>query len=252
MIGGVGLWPYTDFERIQIRAEVMRRGRPIVPELLVSAAELLAGQQFSGSDGPVGDVGRHTRVHRRSKRVRDVSYSRTNRTREQLFAECLDCIERLNVCAMRRVVPSESNSSRTVLHPTAIKATSFNDLGAAAGLYRTWLAEEGKDPAQWLPLARQRAVKRLGGDDPDAIYMSAEFLFFRGADRKQLVAPLAKVAGELNAGPELGLWSYRGQRSTMPIATGCGCCPVLARSLVRTPRCSSASERARGKCFGLL
>jgi hypothetical protein len=45
-----------------------------------------------------------------------------------------------------------------------------------AAVWKEWLAGEGKDPKQWLPLACARARKMIESDDPSAIECAVRFL----------------------------------------------------------------------------
>ena len=49
-------------------------------------------------------------------------------------------------------------------------------LRSVAGLYAEWLGNEGRDPTQWLALARGRARKALEGNDSIAIRNAVRFL----------------------------------------------------------------------------
>ena len=210
----------------QVRAEVVRRGRPIVPDVLaLLRTEALTDRPenvLSGFNNPFRDITEALAAIGDPRAVPDLMEYLDGKERHvnSLFRRnALRCIEQITFCAMRHIDPEENTVRLAVSHPTAIQDSRFNDLGLAARLYRTWLAAEGKDPAQWLPLARQRALKLLDGDDPDAIYSSAEFLFSHGGDRRQLIGPLAKVTGELKPGSKPNSWTYRGQPSTMWIAS---------------------------------
>ncbi|GEM_PF-6619726 len=51
-----------------------------------------------------------------------------------------------------------------------------SSIGRVAELYGKWLNGEGRDPARWLPLARERAHKALEGNDALAIRNAIAFL----------------------------------------------------------------------------
>lgn len=64
--------------------------------------------------------------------------------------------------------------------PPPFKATQ-EDFAAIAAFYEAWLAGEGRDPGQWLPLARRRARAILASDDLALVYCAATFLQGGGA-----------------------------------------------------------------------
>jgi hypothetical protein len=65
------------------------------------------------------------------------------------------------------------NMWQSVEHPKAVKSLQLED---ASKLYHEWLANEGKDPNQWLPLAKARAQALLTGDNISSVYCAKEFL----------------------------------------------------------------------------
>ncbi len=107
-------------------------------------------------------------------------------------------------------------------------------------LYRDWLAGDGKDPAQWLALARKRPRVLLDSDDLDDVYCGVSFLVFpvnRGASpelRDDLPERTVQRLGQILGGTKpvpgndkhdfrsrgqpfpMSLYQYRGQ--TLPIS----------------------------------
>ena len=61
-----------------------------------------------------------------------------------------------------------------------------SDFKVVASFYRDWLAGEGRNPSQWLPLARHRAHLLLATDDPIFIYDAATFLAHNNDDNPEV------------------------------------------------------------------
>ena len=131
----------------------------------------------------------------------------------------LCAIEELTYCAMRKVAPFHSRHSGVVEHPNAIADESFENPDAAARMYREWLAGEGKDPSEWLSLARKRARRLLNDDDPDAAYCAAVFLWnpVHDDDPQATIKRVAEIVDELRPGATPDTTSYRGRRSAVHI-----------------------------------
>jgi hypothetical protein len=130
----------------------------------------------------------------------------------------LDAVERLTFCAMHRVLPHHGNYANAVVHPNAIREESYRNTAVAAKLYREWLADQGKDPVQWLPLARARARRLMAGDDADSIYCAAVFL---GQDKRDDDPPatlkrLAEVIDAMKPGAEKYSVTYLGKPVSAP------------------------------------
>lgn len=221
------------FSRVSVRTEVLRRGRAVVPDLLIllrtEAPVERPTDSFFPFTSPVWDITEILALSGDPSAIPDLmnlleSDDKQVGIQNRRFA--LECIERLTFCSMRTIPHYYRVANLSIPLPEAIPGDTFGDLGKAAQLYRVWLAVEGKDPTQWLSLARKRAVARLGGDNPDAAYISAEFLFSHGGDRQQLVDALAKVTNEFKPGPKPGSWTYRNHTTDMPIG---GWVRLLAR-----------------------
>jgi hypothetical protein len=210
----------TPFDRA--RAEILRRGKPAVPGLIDLLQDEVGTRRPPDKNGVVvtltwdvlellaaiGDA-------RAVPAVAELLDGTGGRANVQVRHGALVALERLTFCSMRRLSPLSWGSEKAVTHPSGIGKDSFDSLDTAARLYRDWLAGEGSDPSRWLALARQRALKALRGDDPDAIYCAANFLFAHGLDAEEVVGRLAKVLGELKPGPRGS--SYRNGAAVMPV-----------------------------------
>ena len=156
--------------------------------------------------------------------------------------QALSVVENLTYVSFRKVRPQFDNCFDAVQHPSALDCESFADADVpkAVQLYRDWLAGDGKDPAQWLALARKRARVLLDSDDLDDVYCGVSFLVFpvnRGASpelRDDLPERTVQRLGQILGGAKpvpgsdkhdfrsrgqpfpMSLYQYRGQ--TLPIS----------------------------------
>lgn len=136
-------------------------------------------------------------------------------------------LERLTHCAFLKPDISGPETNHVVVHPRAIDCRGKSVETRAAALFRDWLDNEGRDPATWVPLARQRAHALLDGDDICGIYFAAEFLRapvykldfrlqqpFYDDQPDKTVARLASVIGEFQRREfqrRRGTYYWRGQ-----------------------------------------
>ncbi len=206
-----------------IRAELVRRGRNVVPDLLAllrSEAIDAGTQDRFVSFSPVAEITSALAAIGDPNSAPELLRLLTAESvSSQTRNAALSCLEQLTYCALRPVEPHVINYTTTVEHPTALRDKTTTDFVEIARLYRAWLAGEGKNSARWLPLARDRARKQVDGDKPDAIYTGIEFLRSHGGKREVLVAATAKVVGELKPGAKPDDWTYQGQRSSVNRAT---------------------------------
>jgi hypothetical protein len=213
-------YPFTPFDRV--RAEVVRRGRAAVPDLLTVIREEVAADRPEPpmpTDSLTADLF-ELLVRAGDPRAVPVAVEIAAGPAAHLDRRwAVEAVERLTFCSARRMSPTIKFSWDSVPHPTAVPGDT-PDLARAAKFFRDWLAGEGKNPDDWLPLARRRAAGLLAGDDPDAAYNAAEFLAARGGDPAVLVPRVAEFVAELRPGADrhmwtYRMWTYRGRPSTM-------------------------------------
>jgi hypothetical protein len=215
--------PETQFARL--RDEIVRRGGKIVPALLgILRTDDVRGEprKVVGISDSLAEDLLEALVEINDPRAvpaaLEFAGDSSGRTREWYRLAALYAIERLTHCSMRRAKPFNSHASASVPHPTALDVEWFSDTGPAVERYRTWLTGEGADPTRWAALARNRAEARLAGDDPDAVYLAAEYLRNFGGDRAAVANRLAAVLPEIKRGPKPFTWVYREKPSSMPVA----------------------------------
>jgi hypothetical protein len=88
----------------------------------------------------------------------------------------LGAIEQLTYVCFHDVTPFSGNYADALQHRDALHVDHFADFDVPAKLYRHWLENDGKDPSQWLAIARKRARELLATDDAATIFCAASFL----------------------------------------------------------------------------
>jgi len=117
----------------------------------------------------------------------------------------LNALERLTYCTFYKVRPHANNYRDSLQHPQAVDKEWFSEYITLAKLYREWMQGEGKDPSQWIELARKRARQLLAGEDFDQVYCAATFLrpsAGRDDNPDATLARLAELAGKMKKGDE--------------------------------------------------
>jgi hypothetical protein len=207
------------------RAEILRRGERVVPALLeFLKTEAITHRPPDANNISISMTGDVLEMLRKIGDVRavpvamEIMEGMNGRIGRDARRIALDAVEHLTYCAMRRIVPHHGNYADAVQHPNAIAEEFFKDPGVAARMYRDWLAGEGKDPAQWLPLARSRARRLLAGDNPDAIYCAAVFLGQgkRDDDPAATLKRLAEVIDAMKPDARKYSLTYHGKPVSMP------------------------------------
>lgn len=87
-------------------------------------------------------------------------------------------LERLTYVSLRTLGPYEGIAGLLIEHPV-VSQLDQNDKDVfdwQVEFFREWLAGEGKNAAEWLPLARRRARLLLDSDEPAHVYRGAQFL----------------------------------------------------------------------------
>jgi hypothetical protein len=198
----------------ETRREIIGRGSRIVPELLEFLRREVPRKRPKDASGlvpgftrdviemliTIGDPGA-------AGALLDILDGYRGKATPAQRHAALSGLERLTYCAFRKVKLRRGDYRNTVVHPTAVEDDEGFRTNAAA-MYGTWLEGEGKVPANWLPLARERARRILASDDLAGIYCVATFLRpYRGRLRtmqptgrddrpEKTLARLAELVGE--------------------------------------------------------
>jgi hypothetical protein len=173
-------------------SEVIRRGSAVVPELMEflkrevprNADDRDAGTRF-GFARPLMEALTRIRDPRCVPLLVDILDGYGGKANRPLRGAALTALRELTYTALDD--PHQGYYPDAVEHPSA--APRKQGLSGAlyyadqAARYREWLAGEGREPSQWLPLARQRARKLLDGDDLEAAYYAASFLLAEWGSR---------------------------------------------------------------------
>lgn len=175
-----------------VRREVVRRGDRLAPALaeLVRRHRSLDRGSFAS---PLSGAGTF-----RADVVADLAADFRNRAFAAVLVETLVApdsthawrqaaqvaLERSTYLSYFRAKPHHNSYADAVqqdgARPPPFKAT-HEDFVAIAAFYEAWLVGEGRDPGQWLPLARRRARATLASDDLALVYCAATFLQGGGA-----------------------------------------------------------------------
>ena len=135
---------------------------------------------------------------------------------EQRQYAALDALEKLTYCCFHKVKPHHGSERDSLEHPQAMNVESFVDeYTTPAKLYREWMQGEGKDPSQWLAIARKRARQLLAGEDFDQVYCAATFLRPDCAGRDDnpdaTLARLAEIVAKMKKGDEPDAYTLDGK-----------------------------------------
>ena len=109
------------------------------------------------------------------------------RANRALRRAAFDCLQGLTFLTFVQ----GSNTYRAMPSPDAKPASDAlwdgdnAALAEQAAKYRAWLAGEGRDPAKWLDLARNRARVMMAGNDLDQIDRAVEFLLVWNASGRR-------------------------------------------------------------------
>lgn len=196
-----------------IRAEIARRGGRLQPQLVAALRREIERHRSAPGGAFAGGATAYTKdamdllaqmrepeaavssaqalisifeVSRAPDKVTDAYSSEAKRIDEVLRKDALYALGQLTLCAFFRCDPN-SGRDRDMIErvgattprgpaPTGYSPFSGDEFQRAAAWYRAWLDGEGRDPAQWLSLARGRAHRFVAGDDLRAIYCAVEFL----------------------------------------------------------------------------
>ncbi len=175
-----------------VKTEIVRRGAPMTPGL-IDFLEHLPPERRLAPTPPLSGSG----CWYDSETIRLLAQIRDPRAAQELVhlladdgeikrgwqSEALSALESLTYCCFYKG-DFHSNALKEGLTVPRLYADDFpddskdSDFLVVAAYYRSWLAGEGKDPAQWLPLARYRARTMLATDDPVLINDAAWFLTY--------------------------------------------------------------------------
>ncbi|MHC4251111.1 MAG: hypothetical protein ACYS9X_18475, partial [Planctomycetota bacterium] len=226
-----------------IRREIVRRGGRTIPKLLALLRdEVTTTRQAPGSRGSglgnyyISDLVNllvDIRDPRTLDTLLDILEGLDGKATKKARYAAKRGLERLTYCSYYRTSHDSWNSSNTVqrLGAEAGESSYQWDFTAVSAFYREWLAEEGKDPARWLDLARQRARRIMETDDLAAVYCAARFLTYpaylchrdvsRDDDPQRTMARLAEIIGKSRRGeargggkPKHASRLHEGQRSS--------------------------------------
>jgi hypothetical protein len=165
------------------RAQILIRGASIVPELIAFLEQeapktrprnkLGFRLSFTGNVlGMLATIG-DARAAPLMQRILEGLDGRVD-VEERRTA--LGAIEQLTYVCSHDVTPFRGNYASALPHRDALHVDHVSDLDVPAKLHRHWLENEGKDPSQWLAIARKRARELLATDDAAKIFCAASFL----------------------------------------------------------------------------
>jgi len=222
---------YRYFQRV--RAEIIRRGTAIVPDLLEFLRQEIPKQRpkeansvAPGFSSDVIEMLVAIADSRAAGVLVDILGGEGHPNRDHTYA-ALGGLERITFCSFYKVDPHHRLFQDTVEHAAAALPDNAPP-DQAALLYRIWLSGEGKDPSRWLPLARQRARQILAANDLSRIYCVAVFLrpyrdpWYRlhetGRDDRpnETLARLGEIVGQFKKAGS----SYRWRSQDIPQASG--------------------------------
>ena len=103
-------------------------------------------------------------------------------------------LERLTYVSFYTVRPQVFDYRDCVEHKDAEDRNLGFSLDKTALAYKNWLKGEGKDPAQWLPMAVRRAHELVGSENLDQVYCAASFLRPEKARDDQPDATMSRLA----------------------------------------------------------
>ncbi len=166
-----------------VRKELLRRGRECVPELNAFLNQEAPKQRnptnrkenlsFTGDVlGILARIG-DDRSARIALKVLSGWEGRVDPSERYAASRAL---ERLTYVSFYKVRPLEFDYGEYVEHKDAQDWNSDSTLDKTALTYKNWLEGEGKDPAQWLPMAVRRAHELLTSENLEQVYCAASFL----------------------------------------------------------------------------
>jgi hypothetical protein len=202
-------------------AEIVRRGKPMVERLMkLLEGEAVRNPEKATAFGLAIDLMRilvqidDPRAVPLLLRIADGMDGKANVSIRGTAVRNLGAITRV-IFQIDKDNPSPSQamideSAEVISRPPLLPEAK--EIGPLAEKYAKWLEGPGKDPAQWMPLAKQRARKALEGHDPLAIRNAVAFLgggyYYKGHDNESEEA-LRAVAGILQHGDKAVLEANR-------------------------------------------
>ena len=86
-------------------------------------------------------------------------------------------LQRLTYMSLRPMGAYDGGLRKMIEHPLAAELRYAKDaFERQLAFFQQWLAGEGKEPDDWLPMARRRARVLLESDEPADVYRAAQFL----------------------------------------------------------------------------
>jgi len=122
---------------------------------------------------------------------------------ERKQSAALGALQRLTYFSFHKIKPHRVPYQDSLEHSKAINIEYSSEYATSARLYREWLEGEGKDPSQWLELARKQARQMLASEDLDLVYHAATFLrpeTGRDDDPDATLARLVEIVGKMKKG----------------------------------------------------
>ena len=164
------------------RWEIIRRGAPMVPQLVDLLKHEVPRNASATDDAYVFGFARDlmetlTRIGdpRPAPVLVDILGGYSGQANLALRKVALDSLQKLTCVTFVRYLPHEGYYYIAVPDPSATHAA---DLAAQAAKYRAWMNADGRDSAKWLDMARARARALLDGDDLNDAYCAVSFLQF--------------------------------------------------------------------------
>ncbi len=184
-----------------VRMELLRRGRECVPELNAFLEQEAPKQRnpanqkenLSFTGDVLGILARIGDARSAQITLKILSGWEGQVDRSERYAASR-ALMRLTYVSFYKVRPLEFDYGEYVEHKDAQAWNSDSTLDKTALTYKNWLEGEGKDPAQWLPMAVARAQELLSADNLDKIYCAASFLRPEMARDNQPDATMARLA----------------------------------------------------------
>ncbi|HEX8342948.1 MAG TPA: hypothetical protein VF624_18745 [Tepidisphaeraceae bacterium] len=185
-------FPYEHPKRLawaDVHREIVRRGKPMVPAL-IDLLEAEAARNPGAGSWDKAQFGLSSDVMNMLARIGDPRpvdllvriiaglNDRTNLLVRQRAVETIRTLTHTEFLVdAENPPPSDASigAGAIVFHTRGSPQTA-QTYNAVAELYRQWLANEGRDPARWLPLATARAREALKADDATAVRWAVTFL----------------------------------------------------------------------------
>ncbi|MCL1920879.1 MAG: hypothetical protein FWG50_07345 [Kiritimatiellaeota bacterium] len=193
-----------------VQAEIRQRGSRVVPALIAFLEQEVPKEREKEKNGltlsfvsdvlqlltQIGDP----RAAPIALRILEGWDGKANEHKQRA---ALGALQRLTYFSFRKIKPHVVPYQDSLEHPEVVDVGHSSYYEAMAKRYREWMEGEGKEPSQWIELARKRARQLLASEDFEQVYCAATFLrpsAGRDDNPDATLARLAEIVGQMKKG----------------------------------------------------